>query len=78
MMLWGRGDGDQREFDLKTRVITNKNIIIPEIFHSCALISRHWGGNQITKESLGIGEIMGCNPKEPEETIVKYLRIHLR
>ena len=31
------GDGDQREFDLETRVITNRNIIIPEMFHSCAL-----------------------------------------
>jgi len=31
------GDGDQREFDLETRVITNGNIIIPEMFHSCAL-----------------------------------------
>jgi len=30
-------DGDQREFDLKTRVITNENIIIPKMFHSCAL-----------------------------------------
>jgi len=30
-------DGDQREFDLKTRVITNGNLIIPEMFHSCAL-----------------------------------------
>ena len=33
----GSGDGDQREFDLETRVITNGNIIIPEMFHSCAL-----------------------------------------
>jgi len=32
-----RDDGDQREFDLETRVITNKNIIIPKIFHSYAL-----------------------------------------
>ena len=31
------GDGDQREFDLETRVITNGNIIIPKMFHSCAL-----------------------------------------
>ena len=30
-------DGDQREFDLETRVITNENIIIPKMFHSCAL-----------------------------------------
>jgi len=30
-------DGDQREFDLKTRVITNRNLIIPEMFHSYAL-----------------------------------------
>jgi len=30
-------DGDQREFDLETRVITNGNLIIPEMFHSCAL-----------------------------------------
>jgi len=30
-------DGDQREFDLETRVITNGNIIIPEMFHSYAL-----------------------------------------
>jgi len=33
----GISDGDQREFDLETRVITNENIIIPELFHSCAL-----------------------------------------
>jgi len=30
-------DGDQREFDLETRVITNENIIISKMFHSCAL-----------------------------------------
>jgi len=30
-------DGDQREFDLETRVTTNGNLLIPEIFHSCAL-----------------------------------------
>jgi len=30
-------DGDQREFDLETRVTTNGNIIISEMFHSCAL-----------------------------------------
>jgi len=30
-------DGDQREFDLETRVITNGNLIIPEMFHGCAL-----------------------------------------
>jgi len=30
-------DGDQREFDLETRVTTNGNLIIPEMFHSCAL-----------------------------------------
>ena len=33
----GTSDGDQREFDLETRVITNENIIIPKMFHSCAL-----------------------------------------
>jgi len=32
----------------------------------------------MTKESLGIGEMAGYNPKEPKETITKYLRIHLR
>jgi len=58
-------------------VITNKNIIIPEMFHSCAL-NKYWGGNQITKESLGIRELVGYNPKEPEEIITKYLRIHSR
>ena len=31
------GDGDQREFDLETRVTTNGNIRISEMFHSCAL-----------------------------------------
>jgi len=31
------GDGDQREFGLETRVTTNGNLIIPEMFHSCAL-----------------------------------------
>ena len=31
------GDGDQREFDLETRVTTSGNIIISEMFHSCAL-----------------------------------------
>jgi len=31
------GDGDQREFDLETRVITNENIMISKMFHSCAL-----------------------------------------
>jgi len=30
-------DGDQREFDLETRVTTNGNLIIPEMFYSCAL-----------------------------------------
>jgi len=30
-------DGDQREFDLETRVITNENIIIPKMFYSCTL-----------------------------------------
>jgi len=30
-------DGDQREFDLETRVTTNGNIIISEMLHSCAL-----------------------------------------
>jgi len=34
---WAPDDGDQREFDLETRMITNENIIISEIFHSCAL-----------------------------------------
>ena len=34
---WAPDDGDQREFDLETRVITNENIIIPKMFHSCAL-----------------------------------------
>ena len=29
------GDGDQREFDLGTRVTTNGNRIISEMFHSC-------------------------------------------
>ena len=33
----GRTDGDQREFDLETRVTTNGNIIISEMLHSCAL-----------------------------------------
>jgi len=36
-MVCLRADEDQREFDLETRVITNKNIIISEMFHSCAL-----------------------------------------
>jgi len=31
------GDRDQREFDLETRVTTNGNIIISEMFYSCAL-----------------------------------------
>jgi len=31
------GDGDQREFDLETRVTTNGNRIISEMLHSCAL-----------------------------------------
>jgi len=30
-------DGDQKEFDLKTRVITNESQIISEMFYSCAL-----------------------------------------
>jgi len=30
-------DGDQREFDLETRVTTSGNRIISEMFHSCAL-----------------------------------------
>jgi len=30
-------DGDQREFDLETRVTTNENRTISEMFHSCAL-----------------------------------------
>ena len=33
----GGSDGDQREFDLETRVTTNRNRIISEMFHSCAL-----------------------------------------
>ena len=33
----GNSDGDQREFDLETRVTTNGNRIISEMFHSCAL-----------------------------------------
>jgi len=33
----GSGDGDQREFDLETRVTTNGNRIISEILHSCVL-----------------------------------------
>ena len=32
-----RGDGDQWEFDLETRVTTSGNKIISEMFHSCAL-----------------------------------------
>jgi len=31
------GDGDQREFDLETRVTTSGNRIISKMFHSCAL-----------------------------------------
>jgi len=31
------GNGDQREFDLETRVTTNGNRIISEMLHSCAL-----------------------------------------
>ena len=31
------GDGDQREFDLETRVTTNGNRIISKMLHSCAL-----------------------------------------
>jgi len=27
----------KEKFDLKTRVITNENIVISEMFHSCAL-----------------------------------------
>ena len=34
---WAPDDGDQREFDLETRVTTNENMIISEMFHSCAL-----------------------------------------
>ena len=30
-------DGDQREFDLETRVTTNGNRIISEMLHSCEL-----------------------------------------
>jgi len=36
-LWWAPDDRDQREFDLETRVITNRNIITPEMFHSCAL-----------------------------------------
>jgi len=35
--FWESADGDQREFDLETRVTTNGNRIISEMFHSCAL-----------------------------------------
>ena len=28
-------DGNQREFDLETRVITNGNIIIPDVLQLC-------------------------------------------
>ena len=35
--MGGGGDGDQREFDLETRVTTNGNRIISKMFHSCAL-----------------------------------------
>ena len=34
---WAPDDGDQREFDLETRVTTNGNRIISKMFHSCAL-----------------------------------------
>jgi len=34
---WAPDDGDQREFDLETKVTTNGNRIISEMFHSCAL-----------------------------------------
>ena len=34
---WESADGDQREFDLETRVTTNGDRIISEMFHSCAL-----------------------------------------
>jgi len=30
-------DGDQREFDHKTKVITNESQIISKMFHNCAL-----------------------------------------
>jgi len=36
----GRGDaidGDQREFDHKTKVITNESKIVSKMFHNCAL-----------------------------------------
>ena len=31
------GDGDQREFNCKIRVITNESKIISEMFHNCTL-----------------------------------------
>jgi len=36
-LQWAPDDGDQREFDLETRVTTNGNRIISEMLHSCAL-----------------------------------------
>jgi len=37
-LVFGKGtNGDQREFDLETRVTTNGNRIISKMFHSCAL-----------------------------------------
>jgi len=30
-------DGNQKEFDHKTKVITNENKIISKMFHNCAL-----------------------------------------
>jgi len=44
-------DGDQREFDHKTKVITNKSKIISKMFHNCALKSRHWRDDQISKRA---------------------------
>jgi len=35
--IYCRVDENQREFDLETRVTTNGNLLIPEMFHSCAL-----------------------------------------
>jgi len=35
--IWKTLIGIKREFDLETRVTTNGNLIIPEMFYSCAL-----------------------------------------
>jgi len=42
------------------------------------LTSRHWGGNQITRESSVIRKRVGYDPKETPEIIIKYLRVHSR